>query len=100
MEVRSVESIVVSALNDAQVDYLIVGGLAVNAHGFVRLTRDVDIVFRLTPENATRKGLQALLAIGTTGCRFRKLPRDLRTRETRERWREEKGHDRPQTLER
>ena len=40
MEVRSVEAIV-KALNDAKVQYLIVGGLAVNAHGFVRLTRDL-----------------------------------------------------------
>jgi len=43
MEVRSVEAIV-RALNTAEVEYLIVGGLAVNAHGFVRLTRDVDLV--------------------------------------------------------
>jgi hypothetical protein len=32
MEVRSVEGIV-RALNTARVEYLIVGGLAVNAHG-------------------------------------------------------------------
>ena len=43
MEVRSVEAIL-RALNAAEVEYLIVGGLAVNAHGFVRLTRDVDLV--------------------------------------------------------
>jgi hypothetical protein len=43
MEVRSIETIV-KALNEAGVQYLIVGGLAVNAHGFVRLTRDVDLV--------------------------------------------------------
>lgn len=60
MEVRSVETIV-RALNEASVHYLIVGGLAVNAHGFVRLTRDVDIVLSLDPENATR-GLDILLA--------------------------------------
>ena len=39
MEVRSIEAIV-RALNAAQVQYLIVGGLAVNAHGYERLTRD------------------------------------------------------------
>jgi hypothetical protein len=37
MEVRSIE-IIVKTLNDAKVKYLIVGGLVVNAHGFVRLT--------------------------------------------------------------
>jgi len=53
MEVSSVEAIV-RALNDNQVQYLIVGGLAVNAHGYVRLTRGVDLVMGLEPENARR----------------------------------------------
>ena len=54
---------IVRALNDAGVKYLIVGGIAVNAHGFVRLTRDIDIILALEPQNAA-KGLPALLAIG------------------------------------
>lgn len=62
MEVRSVEAIV-RALNSAGVEYLIVGGLAVNAHRFVRLTRDADIVLALEPEN-TMRALHALLDIG------------------------------------
>ncbi len=35
---------VVAALNAAEVDYVIVGGLAAGAHGVVRATRDLDIV--------------------------------------------------------
>jgi hypothetical protein len=35
---------VVRALNDAGVEYVIVGGLAVAAHGVVRATRDLDLV--------------------------------------------------------
>src|ERR687896_340489 len=35
---------VVAALNAAGVEYVIVGGLAMGAHGVVRATRDVDIV--------------------------------------------------------
>ncbi|MDD3179546.1 MAG: hypothetical protein PHQ04_04260 [Opitutaceae bacterium] len=62
MEVRSIEAIV-QALNEAGVRYLIVGGLAVNAHGYERLTRDVDLVIGLEPANIIR-GLRALLAIG------------------------------------
>ena len=62
MEVHSIETIV-RALNEAGVQYLIVGGVAVNAHGFVRLTRDVDLVLRLERENAVR-GLNALLRAG------------------------------------
>ena len=88
MEIRSVESLV-RALNAAQVDYLIVGGLAVNAHGFVRLTRDVDLVIRLTPENATR-GLHALLAIGYR-MSIPEPPEAFADARERERWREEKG---------
>jgi predicted nucleotidyltransferase len=62
MEVRSVEAIV-GALNAAGVEYLIVGGLAVNAHGYQRLTQDVDLVIRLTPLNVIRS-LRALREIG------------------------------------
>ena len=32
-----------AALNQAGVRYLIAGGLAVNAHGYVRLTMDIDL---------------------------------------------------------
>jgi hypothetical protein len=53
MEVRSVEAIV-RALNTAEVKYLIVGGLAVNAYGYERLTRDVDLVVGLAPDNIIR----------------------------------------------
>jgi hypothetical protein len=35
---------IVHALNDAGVDYVVVGGLAVAAHGVVRATRDLDLV--------------------------------------------------------
>ena len=87
MEVHSVEAIV-TALNAASVEYLIVGGLAVNAHGFVRLTRDVDIVIRLTPENAS-KGLHALLAIGYR-MSIPEKPETFADAPIRERWREEK----------
>ncbi len=62
MEARSVEAIV-HALNDAKVQYLIVGGLAVNAHGYERFTKDIDLVIGLEAENITR-GLQTLLRIG------------------------------------
>jgi hypothetical protein len=45
---------VVAALNRAQVAYVIVGGLAVAAHGVVRATRDLDIVPDLAADNMTR----------------------------------------------
>jgi hypothetical protein len=53
---------VVAALNAADVAYVIVGGLAVGAHGVVRATRDVDIVAAPDPRNMDRLAecLQAL----------------------------------------
>jgi hypothetical protein len=32
------------ALSDARVDFIVIGGVAVGVHGFVRATRDLDIV--------------------------------------------------------
>jgi predicted nucleotidyltransferase len=88
MEVRSVEAIV-RVLNEAEVEYLIVGGLAVNAHGFVRLTRDVDLVLQLDPGNAT-KGLNALLDTGYQ-MSIPARPEDFANPEMREDWRQNKG---------
>lgn len=48
MKVGSVEA-VVRALNEAQVPFIVVGGLAVNAHGYGRATQHVDLVVRLEP---------------------------------------------------
>lgn len=88
MEVRSVESIV-RALSEAEVDYLIVGGLAVNAHGYERLTRDVDLVIGLEHDNIVR-GLQSLLAIGYH-LSIPVTPEEFAQAERREEWRREKN---------
>lgn len=44
----------VRALNDAGVRHLVAGGLAVNAHGYLRFTKDIDVVIQLIPDNVTR----------------------------------------------
>jgi len=62
MKLADVQAIL-RALNDADVRYLIVGGLAVVAHGYVRATVDIDIVLNLEKENALR-AMKALDAIG------------------------------------
>ena len=41
----------VRALEQAGVRYLVAGGLAVNAHGYLRFTRDVDLVLQLARAN-------------------------------------------------
>lgn len=53
MKLASVEAIV-RALNDARVRYLVAGGLAVNAQGYLRFTKDIDIVIQLVPDNIKR----------------------------------------------
>ena len=43
-----------AALVDANTEFLIVGGAAAIAHGSARLTADLDIVYRRTPDNFHR----------------------------------------------
>jgi hypothetical protein len=62
MKLSSLESIV-SALNAANVRYVVVGGLAVAAHGHGRATFDIDLVVQLQPENVSR-ALRALESLG------------------------------------
>jgi hypothetical protein len=38
-------------MNEASVDYIIVGGLAVNFYGVPRMTYDLDLMIALNPEN-------------------------------------------------
>lgn len=88
MEVRSVETIV-RVLNAAKVEYLIVGGLAVNAHGYERFTKDVDLVIGLERENIIR-GLRALMSVGYN-LRIPVTPEQFADPALREEWRREKN---------
>jgi hypothetical protein len=88
MERRSVEAIV-GALEAAGTRYLIVGGLAVAAHGYVRFTADINIVLDPAPA-ALRAAIEAL-----RGLDYR--PRapvaieEFADPEKRARWIQEKG---------
>src|SRR5665811_1021590 len=42
------------ALADAGVEFVVIGGVAVGVHGFVRATKDLDIVPDPAPENLAR----------------------------------------------
>jgi len=46
------------ALHERGIAYIVVGGFAVNAHGFIRVTKDLDIV-----PNPVRENLQRLAAM-------------------------------------
>jgi len=89
MKLSSFDALV-SALDRAGVvRYLIAGGLAVNAHGYLRFTRDVDIVLQLVPDNVER-AFAALAGLGyrplvpVTSAQFADAA-------TRERWIRDKG---------
>ncbi|MFA5138666.1 MAG: hypothetical protein WC728_05475 [Elusimicrobiota bacterium] len=62
MQATSVETII-RALNGAGARYMIAGGLAVVAHGFLRFTADIDIVLAFDDENLGR-ALPALSKLG------------------------------------
>ena len=62
MRAESVREIL-KVLSNADVRFLVVGGLAVNAHGVVRFTHDVDLVIRLVPESI-QSAFDALSRIG------------------------------------
>jgi len=54
---------IVTALRDARVRYLVAGGIAVNAHGYLRLTYDVDLLIQLKPDNI-QPTFKALAGLG------------------------------------
>ncbi|MGH8245996.1 MAG: nucleotidyl transferase AbiEii/AbiGii toxin family protein [Gammaproteobacteria bacterium] len=56
---------VAAALQDADVRYLVAGGVAVNAHGYQRLTQDLDLVIQLNRENV----MSAFSALASLGYR-------------------------------
>lgn len=88
MKVATVEAII-AALARAEARYLMAGGIAVNAHGYLRLTEDVDLVVRLDPENVGR-AWTALAELGyqpTISVRVEEFADPA----IRERWIREKG---------
>jgi len=54
---------IIQALNEAGVRYLVVGGLAVVAHGHVRFTADIDLVLDFDEENL-RRAVEVFAGLG------------------------------------
>jgi hypothetical protein len=80
---------VAQALDAARVRYIVAGGLAVNAHGYIRLTMDIDLVIALDADNI-RQAFHALAGIGYRPT----VPIDadaFARPEQRKRWQEDKG---------
>ena len=76
-------------LNRAGIDYLVVGGLAVNFHGIPRMTYDLDLMLLLESDNI----LNMVAKLNKWGYRPRAPvdPRDLADPAKRESWIAEKG---------
>jgi hypothetical protein len=88
MKLISLEAIT-RALNEGGVRFIVVGGLAVNAHGYGRMTQDLDLVVPL--DEATIKAIFELLA----SLGYRPIvpisAQQFADRHQRERWIAEKG---------
>ncbi len=63
---------ILAAFAAAHVEYLLVGGYAVGFHGQPRLTKDLDLWVRPTPENLTRVR-EALVQFGAPDLLLREL---------------------------
>jgi len=53
----------IQLLNEHKVSYLVIGGYAVNYHGYPRYTKDIDIWIEMSLDNANRM-IQALQEFG------------------------------------
>jgi len=88
MKLAGLETLV-RALNQGEVRYLIVGGVAVNSHGYGRNTYDIDLVIQLEKNNI-EKGFAALASAGW----YPSIPvgsNEFADKETRESWIRDKG---------
>jgi predicted nucleotidyltransferase len=54
---------ILRVLSEHAVDFVVIGGIAVQAHGYIRSTRDLDVIARPTTLNLTRLG-EALADLG------------------------------------
>ena len=64
---------VVHVLTDSGVEFVLVGGLAVVAHGYVRTTADLDLCYARSPSNLKR----IVSALAPAKPRLRGAPPDL-----------------------
>lgn len=88
MKLETIET-VVRALNNANIRYIIAGGLAVNAHGYLRFTADIDLVIALDQENIIQ-AFKVLAEIGYT-TQVPVTANQFADQKLRQQWISEKG---------
>ena len=76
-------------LNQVGIDYLVVGGLAVNFHGIPRMTYRIDLMILLEPENILK--LVTKLTLWGYRPKIPIDPRDLADETKRTSWVHDKG---------
>jgi len=76
-------------LNDNDIDYLVVGGLAVNLFGVPRLTYDIDLMIHMDPENIEK--LVSKLTQWGYKPKIQVNPLEFADEEKRNLWISEKG---------
>ncbi len=77
------------ALNEANVQYIVVGGLATVLHGYARFTADIDLVINLNQQEAI-KAINTLTSLGLKP-RVPVDPLEFANQETRESWVKDKN---------
>jgi hypothetical protein len=77
------------ALNNSNIRYVVVGGLATVLHGYVRLTVDIDLAVDLTP-NEAKKAISTLTQLGLVP-QLPLNPSDFANPQTRQIWNREKN---------
>jgi len=77
------------ALNQADVKYVIVGGLATVLHGYPRFTADIDLVINLEKPEA-EKAIKLIISLGLQ-ARLPVDPMDFTVESIRESWIENKN---------
>lgn len=88
MKIKSIEAIITS-LNNEKIKYLVAGGLAVVAHGYLRFTADLDMILWLE-ENNLKKAIRVFKELG-----YKPRPpvpiESFINQASREKWVKEKG---------
>ena len=80
---------ILKKLQDEKFEYLVVGGLAVNLHGYSRITSDLDILILLSEENVAKfvKVIKSLYYKPKVPVELE----DFISKENRKKWIEEKN---------
>lgn len=82
---------IIKKFNEADVKYAIVGGVAVNLHGYIRMTSDLDIILEMEDNNIV-KAISILKESGFN-CKIPVDPMGLADTDVRNDWIKNKNYE-------